>query len=178
MNNPVLISTFFLTLLLMIGLFFFIRASTKDRTERIKLVAETSEESLLPQLQQYFDQRAYQVTAVDRETNQVTLEGFVAPSWFLAIFLSLLALVGLSCLTMVLYLAFPDWGKFSLLLTLLAPGAGIFYWQKAGRVEKVALKIENLANAEESPRSLITVTAHRDELIQMQQALPFQPVYD
>ncbi|XTZ11367.1 MAG: cofactor assembly of complex C subunit B, partial [cyanobacterium endosymbiont of Rhopalodia yunnanensis] len=47
MNLPVLSSTFFLTLLLMMGLFFFIRASAKDRTERIKLTSRESIDQLL-----------------------------------------------------------------------------------------------------------------------------------
>ncbi|NJN23955.1 MAG: cofactor assembly of complex C subunit B [Acaryochloridaceae cyanobacterium RL_2_7] len=43
----VLPSTLLLTLLLMVGLFFFIRASTKDRTELMEWVTEDAGESVL-----------------------------------------------------------------------------------------------------------------------------------
>jgi len=170
-NTPILSSTFFLTLLLAIGLFFFIRASVKDRTEQVKLITEQPEESLLTQLQQYFDQRAYQVTAVDADRNQVTFQGIVRPSWFLAIFLTLLAGCGFLCLALVLSLLFPEIGSIFLGLILLAPAAGLFYWQRAGRPERVFLKLETLPHEENGTQSLITVTAHRDELAALQEAL-------
>ncbi len=65
MNTAVLPSTFVLTLLLAVGLFFFIKASVKDRTEQVKLSSDSAQESLLTQLQQYFSDRAYRVAAVD-----------------------------------------------------------------------------------------------------------------
>ena len=54
MNLPVIPSTFFLTLLMMIGLFFFIRASVKDRIKQIQLVPAESEDVLVKKLQEYF----------------------------------------------------------------------------------------------------------------------------
>ncbi len=175
MNTPILSSTFLLTLLLMVGLFFFIRASVKDRTQQVKLIAEEPEESLLGQLQEYFDQRAYRVAAVDPAQNQVTFEGFVRPSWFLAIFLTLLAASGLLCFALVLSLLYPSLSNLFLTLILLAPAAGVFYWKKAGRLEQVGLKVEALPDRGKGGQSLITVTAHRDELLQLQQALPLKP---
>jgi len=174
-NTPILSSTFFLTLLLAIGLFFFIRASVKDRTEQVKLLAEQSEESLLAQLQQYFDQRAYQVTAVDAAQNRVTFQGVVRPSWFLAIFLTLLAACGFLCLALVLSLLFPGIGSIFLALMLLAPAAGLFYWQRAKRPEQVSLKLETISSEAKETQSLITVTAHRDELAALQEALHLKP---
>ncbi len=159
----------------MVGLFFFIRASVKDRTQQVKLIAEEPEESLLGQLQEYFDQRAYRVAAVDPAQNQVTFEGFVRPSWFLAIFLTLLAASGLLCFALVLSLLYPSLSNLFLALILLAPAAGVFYWKKAGRLEQVGLKVEALPDREKGGQSLITVTAHRDELLQLQQALPLKP---
>lgn len=100
MNTATLPSLFVITLLLAVGLFFFIRASVKDRIEQVKLTAQESEESLLTLLQQYFEQRAYRVAAVDAAINQVTFQGFVQPSWFMAIFLTLLAACGTLCLSL------------------------------------------------------------------------------
>lgn len=175
MNTTILSSTFLLTLLLAVGLIFFIRASVKDRTQQVKLIAEQPEESLLSQLQQYFDERAYRVTALDAATNQVTFQGFVRPSWFLAIFLTLLAACGFLCLSLVLSLLYPTLGRIFLALVLLAPAAGVFYWQKAGRTEQVSIKMEAVPNGEIGKRSLIAVTAHRDELAAMQEALQLKP---
>ena len=160
-----------------VGLFFFIRASVKDRTKEIRLVSEESSDSLLNQLEAYFNQRAYRIATVDPKQNQVTFQGFVRPSKFLAVFLSLLAALSLFCLGLVFSFQFPTVGNLFLGLTLLAPIAGVFYWQKAGRVEKVLLKVETMVTQDQTAKSLITITAHRDELIQLQQAaLPLKAV--
>jgi Cofactor assembly of complex C subunit B len=172
MNTTILSSTFLLTILLSVGLFFFIKASVKDRTQVVQLISFEPQEFLLAQLQQYFRQRAYQVASVDAAQNQVVFQGFVRPSWFLAIFLSLLAAVGLLCLSLVLSLLFPGTAALFLGLELLSPLAGWFYWQKAGRTEQVLLKIEDsLGEGTNQTQSLITVTAHRDELAALQEAL-------
>ncbi len=176
MQTSILSSTALLTMLLSVGLFFFIRASTKDRTEIAKLVANQPEESVLDALKQYFSDRAYRVIALDPEQNQVTFEGFVRPSLFLAIFLTLLAAIGIFCLVLVLAFLFPNAANFLLGLVLLAPIAGIFYWQKSGRPEQVSLKIETDTSLDRSPRSLLTVTAHRDELAELKRSLGLKPL--
>lgn len=157
---------------MMIGLFFFIRASVKDRTKQIQLVPAESEDILLKKLQEYFEARAYQLTAVDPQNKRIAFKGFVKPSLFLAILLSLLAVVGLSCLALVLFLLFPSLSNLFWLLVLIAPLAGVFYWRKAGRWEEILLQVTSAAD---SP-NLVTVTAHRDELIQLQENLPVQTV--
>jgi hypothetical protein len=175
MNNAVLLpSTFALTVLLAIGLFFFIRASAKDRTQVVRLVSERSEDELLPQLRQYFVARAYRVDQVDAATNQVTLSGNVRPSLFLAIFLSFLAGVGGLCLGLVLSVSLPNVPYLWLAFVAVAPLAGGFYWQKAGRVEQVSFKLEasnDHATTATVAGSLIKVRAHRDELEALQQSL-------
>lgn len=174
MQFSVLASTAFLTLLLAIGLFFFIRAATKDRTEVVQLVSDRPEEALLEQIQQYFSQRAYRIVGVDAATNQVTFEGFVRPSVFLTIFLTLLAAIGIGCLLLVLSLLFPDTGQALAIPLLLAPAAGAFYWKKAGRSEKVSLQVAALVDESQASQRLLTVTAHRDELAELQRSLNLQ----
>jgi Flp pilus assembly protein TadB len=173
MNTTVLTSTFLLTLLLMVGLFFFVKASVKDRTQQIRLVAKQTTDSISDQLKQYFAQRAYQVTAADQES--ITFEGLVRPSVFLAVFLTLLVAVSLLCLALVLSALSPQVGIGSLLLSLLSPLAGWFYWQQAERPEQVFLKVESFSSnpddSHQANQSLVTVTAHRDELIELQRAL-------
>ena len=171
MQTPILTSTAFLTALLAVGLFFFIRASAKDRTEVAKLLADQQGTPLLERLQQYFTERAYRLSLVDAEQNRVVYEGTVRPSLFLAIFLSSLAAVGLLCLALVLALSFPDFAQITPILVLLAPVAGVFYLRKAKRTEQVALQLETLEAESQSTQSLLTVTAHRDELIELRQAL-------
>ncbi len=170
MDTPILPSTLLLTLLLSVGLVFFIRASTKDRIEIAQLVSMQDETALLPRLKEYFQSRSYRVAAVDPEQNQVTFEGFVRPSWFLAVFLTLLAAAGTVSLALVLSQLFPNSRNISLALVLLSPIGGIFYWKKAGRLEKVSLKV-NKSKSEAHFSSQITVVAHRDEILTLQQAL-------
>ncbi|MFB2768562.1 cofactor assembly of complex C subunit B [Pelatocladus sp. BLCC-F211] len=170
MDTAILPSTLMLTLLLSVGLFFFIRASTKDRTEVAQLVSEQDEATLMSQLREYFRARSYRVAAVDPEQNQVIFEGNVRPSWFLAIFLTVLAATGILCLSLVLSQLFPSLSIFFLGMVLLSPLSGIFYWKKASKLEKVSLKVET-TQSEPPSSSTITVTAHRDELIELKKAL-------
>ncbi len=176
MDTAVIPSTFFLTLLLSIGLFFFIRASTKDRTEVAKLTTDAGEDVFLPQLTAYFEQRAYQVVATDPQQQQVTLSGFVRPSWFLAIFLSLLAGLGILCLGLVLSMIVPQLTAVWLGLVVLAPAAGVFYWQRAGRSEQVSLRVEAIAASNGETQTVLTVTAHRDEVAELQRSLNLKAV--
>lgn len=173
MPNSTIVSTFVLTVLMAIGLPFFIRASVKDRTQQIRLPTSETEETFLPKLQQYFTSRAYRVVDLDKEKNQVTFEGFVQPSVFLAIFLSLIALIGLFSLILVLCFFYPSYSGFFWFLLLLAPGAGLFYWQKAGRLEQVLLTVEQNMGLEE-PKNIIKITGHRDELKELQETLTFE----
>ncbi len=175
-TTPVLSSTLLLTILLLVGLIFFIRASVKDRTTQVQFKANLAETSLLPKVKDYFFQRAYQVKSFDPEQEAVTLEGFVQPSVFLAIFLSVLAGLGLLSLSLVLFLLFQDvsYRGVFFVLTAFAPLAGIFYWKKAGRWEQVSVKLDSTDSSSQEPMTLITVTAHRDELIQLQKALPLK----
>ncbi len=128
------------------------------------------------QLQQYFADRSYQVTQTDDERNQVLLEGFVRPSVFLAGFLTVLAAIGLLCLALVLSILFPPFTVMWMGIVLLAPLAGVFYWRGAGRPEKVLLKIEPNSIDIDGGVSVVTVTAHRDELSELQRVFTLTPV--
>lgn len=179
MPIPTLSSTVLLTLLLAIGLIFFIRASTKDRIQVVQFVAEPhpeSMESFLEQLQQYFTERSYRIAAVDPEQNQVTFRGFVRPSVFLAIFLTALAAVGILCLVLVLSILFPQKAQILSGLVVLAPLAGIFYWKKSGREEQVSLKVDSRPEPYNSFEPILTVTGHRDEVAELQSALNLKPL--
>ena len=167
---PVLSSTFLLTLLLAVGLFFFIRAATKDRTQVADFTAPEAPQALRQTVLQYLVQRSYQpVEAFDPadktlDESWLQLQGQVRPSIFLAVFLSGLAAVGALCLSLVLAILFPDQGQWFLGLLAIAPLAALFYWQRAGREERVAFKVSDLPDPNQAA---LTFKAHRDEIIQM-----------
>lgn len=188
MQSPVVSSTFFLTLLMMIGLVFFIRASTKERIEVVRLAIAQSPETAVDQLQQYFQQRSYYLVETDLAKNKQVFEGLVRPSLFLALLLFFLAAIGCLCLGLVLSLLLPDWNPFVWVVILLAPAASVFYWKKSNRLEQVSFKVEALSaesvmvelfpsesgdDTVQSNRdgSCITVMGHRDELACLQDAL-------
>jgi len=175
MSLPVSNSTLFLTILTMVGLPFFIRGSVKDRTEELEIKTSETEEVLLPKLQTYFEERAYKAIAVDKDNNQVTFQGFVQPSWFMAIFLTFITLLGLFSLALVLVQLYPAIGNIFWLLLILSPVSGIFYWKNAARLEKVLLRIETEFNGQDSYK-LITLIGHRDELTQLRKNLSFKLV--
>lgn len=187
MQTPVLSSTFFLTVLMLIGLMFFIRASTKDRIEIAQLTTQQQREQVLERLQRYFSQRAYRLVNVDTEHDIVTFEGFVSPSVFLAIFLTLLAATGLLCLGLILTFLFPSTSPALLAIALFSPAAGVFYWKRSARPEQVSLRVDawgdrseidpdkgaqsHEATSSESPQTSILIKGHRDELSELQRSL-------
>ncbi len=156
----------------MIGLFFFLRGSIKDRTQIVTLKCQDTEDNILSYLRDYFINRSYQVKAIDTQTNKVTLEGLVSPSIFLTVFLSFLAGCGLFCFALVLSMLFSTESTTFLALLILAPIAGFFYWKGSSRVEQVAFRLDS--EVEKSTDTIITIQAHRDELIQLQDSFPFQ----
>lgn len=163
-------SILFITLLLMIGLFFFLRGSIKDRTTTLMLRAPLPEGELIEQLQTYFSQRAYRLIASDPQAKTAVFEGFVQPSLFLALFLSGLSGIGLLCLSLVLGLAIPQVGRIWLALLGFAPLTGWLYWQRAGRLEQVSLQMQPPTPTATDLR----ITAHRDELIALRSELPLE----
>ena len=171
MGDSVVGSTLLLTLLLVVGLLFFIRASVKDRTQEVRLSSVQSNEWLLGELKQYFRDRAYQVTSIDADRNVVNLQGNVRSSLFLVFFLSGLALVGMICFVLVLEMTLPDGGVFWWVLLAIAPGAGYFYWKKANRPELVSFRLES--DTQEGA-SVITLQAHRDEVEALREALELE----
>ena len=167
---PVFSSTLILTLLMMVGMVFFIRASAKDRTQTVEFGSEVAEVDLLDQLKDYFDQRAYQVTQVDADSGWITLLGLVRPSLFIAFFVSAMAAVGLLCLGLMTSYTL-GWSESQVLgLLLLSPLAGLFYWRKAGRPEEVRFSLKPAAA--DPYQTQLTVVAHRDEVLQLRSRLP------
>lgn len=170
---------------MVIGLVFFIRASTKDRIEVAQFGSTQPAEPLQKAVIDYFQRRAYRqiespVEDIDttepvaslKDDAAITVAGLVRPSWFLAIFLSALAAVGFACLALIMITLFPSWGQVMFGLVAASPLAGIFYWRKSSRPEKVVFKVES--EKTENFVSKLTVKGHRDELAKFKQAFSSQ----
>jgi hypothetical protein len=89
---------------------------------------------------------------------------------FLAVFLSFLAGCGLFCFALVLSMLFDTETYLFIWVLIFCPLAGFFYWKGAGRIEKIVFRLDNNNS---STDTLITIQAHRDELIQLQSNFPF-----
>lgn len=156
----------------MVGLVFFIRASTKDRIETLTLTRPVDPLSLLQDLTAYFEARSYSVIAAEADPQRITLRGRVRPSLFLAGFLTLLAAVGALCFALVLTNLWPTYGSGFLGLLGLAPLAGWFYWRGADRDEDISLEVRShgpTSDPSAAASAKVAVTAHRDELIALEQ---------
>lgn len=163
MQEVILWSTLLLTLLLLVGLFFFLRASVKDRTERMELEFELHPSQLTSKLCTYLEKRAYQLIEKD---DRLVFTGVVAPSRFLAVFLTLLAFLGLVCLSLILSTLLPQARLALGLLPLASPLAGFFYWAKARRPERVVARIQDTAAG-----CRLLIEAHRDEILTLRRKL-------
>ncbi|HSM80568.1 MAG TPA: cofactor assembly of complex C subunit B [Nodosilinea sp.] len=170
MTETVTYSTLLLTLLMVVGLVFFIRASTKDRIETLALSRPVAPLDLLQQLTAYFEGRAYAVIDADVAAQRVVLRGRVKPSLFLAIFLTFLAAVGALCFALVLTNLWPSYGVAFLGLLGTAPVAGWFYWRGSDRDEEILLQGQPAASPEDRSAT-VAITAHRDELIALEQGI-------
>ncbi|MCJ2543075.1 cofactor assembly of complex C subunit B [Thermostichus vulcanus] len=164
MNGPEItltgetLSTLTLTALLAIGLFFFLRASGKDRTENRLYFSSRPLNSLGSALRSHLQGRAYQLQSTDSD-GIATFAGEAKASTGLALFLTGLAGVGLACLALVLSTLEPQWGGWPWMLMLASPWAGWYYRQRNQRPEQIRLKLQ-----EESSGSRLWVEGHRDEL--------------
>lgn len=168
---------------MVIGLVFFIRASTKDRIEVMQFGSTQLAEPLQQDVMNHFQSRAYrQIEATpaaedDLEawaTDAITVAGMVSPSIFMAVFLSLLAAVGFACLALVMAVLLPGWGNLFFVLVAASPLAGLFYWRKSSRPEKVIFKVETSESSQQDLSSRLIVKGHRDELAELKDA--FSPV--
>jgi hypothetical protein len=165
---PTLGSTLLLTLLLAIGLVFFLRAASKDRTTVVEVHSPKPPVEVLEGLSGWLTQRGWKAEASDPERRLLQFSGQVRASGGLALLLSLLGAVGAACLGLVLRQLMPGLGGWPLLLALLGPVAGLIYRRRAARPESVELR---LVSDEAAEGSTLRLRAHRDELIAIERDL-------
>ncbi len=159
-------SILLLTILLAIGLVFFLRAASKDRTTVIDVSSPLPPIEILEGLTFWLEQRGWRRDGGDADRKVLRFYGSVSSSTGLAILLSILGGLGASCLGLVLHQLFPLLGYWPLLLAILgAPFAALVYRKRSNRVEYLELR---LMSSGEALNSLLRIRAHRDELISME----------
>jgi len=162
-----LASTLLLTLLLAIGLVFFLRAASKDRTTVVEVHSPRPPLEVLDGLSSWLSQRGWSTDGGDAQRQLLRYRGQVEASLPLALLLSLLGAIGAACLGLVICQLLPQLGWWPLLLTLVGPGAGLIYRRRAARAEILELRLMNQTGGDDSG-STLRLRAHRDELIAME----------
>ncbi len=159
-------STLLLTFLLAIGLMFFLRAASKDRTTVVDIQSSLPPLEVLKGISDWLAARGWREIGGDAEMKVLRFNGSVAASTFLTIFLSILGGLGSACLGLVVTQLFPFLGWWPLCLSLLgAPLAGVVYRIRSSRVEGLEIK---LLSEDDASQTRLRVRAHRDELIAME----------
>ena len=158
-------STFILTILLAIGLGFFLRAASKDRTTVVDISSPLPPLKVLNGISNWLEARGWRREGGDVDKQLLKFHGRVSSSLSLAIFLSILCGLGGGCLGLVICQLYPLLSWWPLILISIGPLAGIFYKGRASRLESLELK---LLSSESQSTSLIRIKAHRDELIAME----------
>ena len=159
-------STLFLTILLAVGLVFFLRAASKDRTTVVDVHSPLPPLEVLNGMSFWLEERGWKKNGGNVDEKLLIFNGSVASSDFLVVFLSFLGGLGSASLGLVLKQLYPFLSWWPLLLAVIgAPLAGIIYRKKSHREESLELK---LLSSEISNESILRIKAHRDELIAIQ----------
>ena len=161
--NYYLRSTLFLTILLAIGLFFFLKASSKDRTTIIDISSSKKPVEVLNEVCNWLKIRGWKQIEVNSDKKILTFRGQVVSSKSLAIFLSILGGLGSCALGLVLVQIYPLLSWWPILLGLVGgPISGVVYFKNSRREELFEFK---LINDNEFTSTQLRLKAHRDELI-------------
>ena len=162
-------STLLLTILLSIGLFFFLRASSKDRTTVVEISSVQKPLKVLNHLCEWLNLRGWQQIGGDFDQRILIFKGQVVSSKLLAIFLGFLGGFGSCALGLVIIQIYPVLGWWPIFLGLIGgPITSIVYLRKSAREEKFELR---LINKDDDDTTFMRLRAHRDELISLENDL-------
>ena len=168
--NYSLNSTLLLTILLAIGLFFFLRASSKDRTTVIEITSSQRPLEVLNVMYEWLNLRGWKQIGGDFDQRILIFQGQVVSSKLLAIFLGILGGFGSCALGLVIIQIYPILGWWPILLGFIGgPASGIVYLRKSAREEKFELRL--ISKDENEKMTLMRLRAHRDELISLENEL-------
>jgi hypothetical protein len=151
-----------------VGLVFFLRAASKDRTTVVEVHSPRPALEVLEGLSAWLTSRGWRTETGDPERSLLLFRGEVGASTPLAVLLSLLGAVGAACLALVIRQLLPQLGWWPLLLALLGPAAGLLYRRRAERAETFELR---LLDGDSALGSTLRLRAHRDELIAIETEL-------
>ena len=161
--NYYLRSTLFLTILLAIGLFFFLKASSKDRTTIIEISSSKKPVEVLNEVCNWLKERGWKQINVNSDRKILTFRGQVVSSKFLTIFLTILGGLGSCALGLVIVQMYPFLNWWPLIISLVGgPISGFVYFKNSQREEIFQFK---LINENEIRFTQLRLSAHRDELI-------------
>ena len=162
-------STLLLTILLSIGLFFFLKASSKDRTTVVEISSDQQPVIVLNNLCEWLNLRGWKQTSGDFEQKILIFKGQVISSKFLAVFLGALGFFGSCSLGLVIIQIYPALNWWPILLGLIGgPLSGMIYFKKSAREEKFELR---LIDKDDKDTTFMRLRAHRDELISLENEL-------
>ena len=162
-------STLLLTILLAIGLFFFLRASSKDRTTVVEISSSQEPVKVLNDLYEWLNLRGWKQIGGDFDQRILIFKGQVVSSKFLAIFLGILGGFGSCALGLVIIQIYPALGWWPILLGFIGgPLSGMVYFKRSAREEKFELR---LINNDDDVMTSMRLRAHRDELISLENEL-------
>ena len=159
-------SVLLLTVLLAIGLGFFLRAASKDRTTVVEVHSSMPPLDVLKAVSLWLEHRGWRSDGGDADRQLLRFQGSVASSPTLAVLLSIFGGLGSACLGLVIRQLYPVLDWWPLLLAIVGgPLAGFIYRSRAARIESFELR---LLSSAESQNSVLRIRAHRDELIAME----------
>ncbi len=159
-------STLLLTLLLAIGLGFFLRAASKDRTTVLDFSSSLPPVDLLNGISHWLEDRGWTRKGGDADRQLLVFNGNVSSSKWLELLLILLGGIGSGCLGLVIIQLYPALHWWPLLLSIIGgPLSGFLYRKRAARQENLEIR---LLTSDENLVSVLRVRAHRDELIAME----------
>ena len=163
-------STLLLTILLAIGLFFFLRASSKDRTTILEISSSQQPVKVLDVLCEWLNLRGWKQIDGNSDKRTLIFKGQVVSSKLLAMFLGILGGFGSCSLGLVIIQIYPVLGWWPIFLGLIGgPLSGIVYFKKSAREEKFELRLIN--KNEDNEMTFMRLRAHRDELISLENEL-------
>ena len=156
-------SVLILTILLAIGLVFFLRAASKDRTTIVDVHSPLPALQVLEGISDWLEERGWKRDGGDAINQVLCFNGSVASSLPLQILLTILGGFGSGSLGLVLKQLYPNLNWWPLLLIVLGgPLAGFVYRKRAARVESLEVKLVSFSDQD---GSRLRLRAHRDELI-------------
>ena len=163
---PVFSSVLLLTFLLSIGLAFFLRAASKDRTTVIEVSSILPPLEVMNGISEWLKERGWRSDGGDADKQLLKFNGDVSSSPLLAIFLSILGGLGGCSFGLVIRQLFPQLFWWPLTLGIFsAPLSGFLYWVRSSRKEYLEIR---LLNNDINSGTNLKLRAHRDELIALE----------